>query len=133
MHKALHLIDDGDYMCQENMKEVNSPALRTAPMHQYKYSNKTLKMFGGRVITSTRNNTYNTSMNRTSKKKVKFATIVEDDPKAPFSIVTTPRCRGEGATPFSGLLYFTLDPYIIMLSVKHQVPFLSHWYDSTWD
>ena len=25
---------------------------------------------------------------------------------------------GEGATPFPGLLYFTLDPYLIMLSVK---------------
>ena len=24
----------------------------------------------------------------------KFATIVEGDPKAPFSIATTPRCRG---------------------------------------
>ena len=27
-------------------------------------------------------------------KKVKLATIVEGDPKAPFSIATTPRCRG---------------------------------------
>ena len=34
---------------------------------------------------------------------------------------------GEGATPFPGLLHFTLDPYLIMLSV------LSLWYDSTWD
>ena len=25
---------------------------------------------------------------------VKLATIVEGDPKAPFSIATTPRCRG---------------------------------------
>ena len=25
--------------------------------------------------------------------KVKLATIVEGDPKAPFSIATTPRCR----------------------------------------
>ena len=25
---------------------------------------------------------------------------------------------GEGATPFPGLLHFTLDPYLIMLSVK---------------
>ena len=29
-----------------------------------------------------------------SKSKVKLATIVEGDPKAPFSIATTPRCRG---------------------------------------
>ena len=28
------------------------------------------------------------------KKKVKLATIVEGDPKAPFSIATTPRYRG---------------------------------------
>ena len=28
-------------------------------------------------------------------KKVQLATIVEDDPKAPFSITTTPRCRGK--------------------------------------
>ena len=26
--------------------------------------------------------------------KVKLATVVEDDQKAPFSIATTPRCRG---------------------------------------
>ena len=37
-------------------------------------------------------------------KKVKLATIVEGDPMAPFSIATTLRC--------------TLDPYLIMLSVK---------------
>ena len=28
-------------------------------------------------------------------KKEGWPTIVEDDPKAPFSIATTPRCRGE--------------------------------------
>ena len=28
------------------------------------------------------------------KVKVKLATIVEGNPKAPFSIATTPRCRG---------------------------------------
>ena len=30
---------------------------------------------------------------------------------------------GECATPFPGLLPFTLDMYLIMLSVKHRVPF----------
>ena len=44
-------------------------------------------------------------------------TIVEGNPKAPFSIATTPRCRG-GCYSFPGLLYFTLDPYLIMLGVK---------------
>ena len=51
------------------------------------------------------------------KYKVKLATIVEGNPKVPFSIATTPRCRG-GRYSFPGLLYFTLDPYLIMLSVK---------------
>ena len=43
---------------------------------------------------------------------------------------------GEGATPFPGLLHFTLDPYLIMLSVKQggiKYHFSSLWYDSTWD
>ena len=65
----------------------------------------------------------------------KLATIVEGNPKAPFSIATTPRCRG-GRYSFPGLLYFTLDPYLIMLSVKQggiKYHFLSLWYDSTWD
>ena len=69
------------------------------------------------------------------KSKVKLATIVEGNPKAPFSIATTTMCRG-GRYSFPGLLYFTLDPYLIMLSVKQggiKYHFLSLWYDSTWD
>ena len=31
--------------------------------------------------------------------KVKLATVVKGDPKAPFSIATTPKCRG-GCDPF---------------------------------
>ena len=42
-----------------------------------------------------------------------LATVVEGDLKVPFSITTTPRCR-EGATPFPGLLHFTLYTYLIM-------------------
>ena len=38
------------------------------------------------------NKTISTSCSANSK--VKLATIVEGDPKAPFSIATTPRCRG---------------------------------------
>ena len=34
---------------------------------------------------------------------VKLATLIEGDPKAPFSIAV-----GEGATPFPGLLHFNL-------------------------
>ena len=67
--------------------------------------------------------------------KVKLATIVEGNPKAPFSIATTPMCRG-GRYSFPGLHYFTLDPYLMMLSVKQggiKYHFLSLWYDSTCD
>ena len=49
--------------------------------------------------------------------KVKLVTVVEGDQKAPFSIASTLRCR-EGATPFPGLLHFTFDMYLILLSVK---------------
>ena len=66
---------------------------------------------------------------------VKLATIVEGNPKAPFSIATTPRCRG-GRYSFPGFPFFTPDPYLIMLSVKQggiKYHFLSLWYDSTWD
>ena len=49
--------------------------------------------------------------------KVKLATIVVGDQKASFSVATMPKYRG-GATPFPGLLHFTLDTYLILLSVK---------------
>ena len=48
------------------------------------------------------------------KVKVKLATLVEGNPKAPFSQATTLGCRG-GNTPFPGLLHFIIDPYFIML------------------
>ena len=38
--------------------------------------------------------------------KVKLATLVEGDPKAPFSIATTPRCRGgRNSIPWIAPLY----------------------------
>ena len=43
---------------------------------------------------------------------------------------------GEDATPFAWLLHFTLETYLIMLSVKQRGiknHFLSLWYDSSWD
>ena len=49
--------------------------------------------------------------------KVKMATVVEGNQKAPFSIDTTQRCRG-GHYPFPGLLHFTLDTYLILLNVS---------------
>ena len=67
--------------------------------------------------------------------KVKLATAVESDPKALFSIAIYPMYR-EGATLFPGLLHFTLDTYLIMLSVKQggiKYHSLRLWYDVTWD
>ena len=46
------------------------------------------------------------------------------------------RCVRESATPFPGLLHFTLDMYFILLSVKQdgiKFHFLRLCYDSTWD
>ena len=51
--------------------------------------------------------------------KVKLATVVEGDPKAPF-LIATHRDAREGATPFPGLLNFTLDTRLIMPSVKQR-------------
>ena len=70
--------------------------------------------------------TSNSQQKRVSK--LKLATVIEGDPKARFSIATTPR--------YTGLLHFSLDPYLIMVSVKHggiKYHFLSLWYDTTWD
>ena len=50
--------------------------------------------------------------------KVKFATVFEGHLKVPFSIATTPRCRG-GYNSI-GLINFTLDPYVVILSVKQE-------------
>ena len=62
---------------------------------------------------------------------VKLATIVKGDPKAPFSIATTLRCRGgRYSIPWISPLY--PDPYHIILSVKQgdiMNHFLSLWYD----
>ena len=52
----------------------------------------------------------------------------------PFRRTVVVPCVGAGATPFPGLLHFTLDPYLIMLSVKQRgikYHFLSLLYDST--
>ena len=52
-----------------------------------------------------------------SKSKVNLAAVVESDPKAPFSIAAILDV-GKGAPSFPGLLHFTLDPNLIMLSIK---------------
>ena len=64
-----------------------------------------------------------------------MTTVVEGDLKASFSIATTLRCRGV-CNSFTWIAPLTLDPYLIMLSVKQggiKYHFLSLWYDSTWD
>ena len=47
----------------------------------------------------------------------KLVTIVEGDPKAPFSLATTPRYQ-RGHYSFPCITPFTLVQYLIMLSVK---------------
>ena len=62
-----------------------------------------------------------------------MATGDEGNPKDPFSIATTPRCRG-GRYSFPWIA--PLDSTLIMLSVEQdsiKYHFLSLWYDSTWD
>ena len=61
--------------------------------------------------------------------------LVEGDPKAPFSIATTPRCRGERHSfPSIAPLYPWYVPYnlsVMQGGIKYH--FLSLWYGSTWD
>ena len=64
--------------------------------------------------------------------KVKLATLVEGDPKAPFSIATTPRCRGgRYYFPWIAPLYPWSLPYNAECQAKYH--FMSLWYVSTWD
>ena len=56
----------------------------------------------------------------------KLATLVEDDPKAPFSKATALRCR-RARYSFHGLLHFTLDTYFIMLSFSKEVSSTIFW------
>ena len=57
------------------------------------------------------------SNHHAKKKAVKLASVVEGDQKAPFSIAIH-RDVEEAATSFPGLLHFTLDMYLILLSIK---------------
>ena len=69
----------------------------------------------------------------TVRMSLQLVTVVKGDPKAPFSIATTPRCRG-GRYSIPRLLHFTLDTYLIIMSVKQggiKYHFLSFLYDST--
>ena len=66
-----------------------------------------------------------------------LATLVEGDPKAPFSIATTTRCKeGCNSIPWIAPHYPWSVPYNEMLSVKQggiKYHFLSLWYNSTRD
>ena len=50
---------------------------------------------------------------------VSWPTVVEGEPKAPFSIATIPKCRGGGHSAWIAPL--TLDLYFIMPSVKRGI------------
>ena len=67
--------------------------------------------------------------------KLANCSLVKGNPKASFSIATTSRYR-RGCYFFPWTAPLTLDPYLILLSVKHggiKYHFLSLWYDLTWD
>ena len=82
------------------------------------------------------NNEGEESPNIVSDKKYGgWPTVFEDDPKAPFSIALTPRCKGE-CSSFPWIVSFTLDAYLIMMNdqqggIKYHS--LSLWYESTWE
>ena len=56
-------------------------------------------------------------LQETSKVKEKLRIVLKSNTKVPFSIATTPKCRG-GRFPFPRLLHFTLDTYLIILCDK---------------
>ena len=57
---------------------------------EYRYHTYTVKLSNGLEIALKKENIFNDI----ALTKVKLVTFVEGDPKAPFSIATTPRCRG---------------------------------------
>ena len=63
-----------------------------------------------------------------------WPSFAEGNQKAPFSIATTPGGRGR-CYSFLWIAPLTLDPYLIMMSVKEisSTNLLSLWYDLTWD
>ena len=79
---------------------------------------------------------YSTHIHILDKNKlVKLATVVKTKFNAPFTLVTTLRCRG-GCYSYPWMAPLTLDPCLIMVSAKQRgikYQFLSIWYDSAWD
>ena len=66
--------------------------------------------------------------------KVKLATLVKSDLKVPFSIATTPGCRGgHYSFPRVAPLYPWSIPYKAVKQGNIKYHFLCLWYDSTWD
>ena len=67
--------------------------------------------------------------------KIKVGNIVEGDPRAPFSIATTLRCRlGRYSIPWIAPLYPWSLPIVLSAkkgSIKYHL--LHLWYDLTWD
>ena len=62
--------------------------------------------------------------------KVKLATVVQGNPKAPFYIATTPKCWEDRCSiPWFAPLYLWSAPYN---TECFQIPFLCLWYYSTW-
>ena len=90
-------------------------------------------IFSGCLYVFVKKVQYDFEFSLKSDREVKLVTVVESDPKAPFSKATTPRCR-EGRYSFPRIA--PLYRYLVMLSVKEsgiKYHFLSLWYDSICD
>ena len=62
--------------------------------------------------------TFHLSFDGKSVREGKVVTVVEGGPKGSLLQKLLHHGVGESTTSFPGLLHFTLDPYLIMLSVK---------------
>ena len=68
MHKALHLRDDIDYICQEKKKEEDLPALKIVQVYQYNNSKDYIKKSKEKLITKASNSNDNMRTNRKTRK-----------------------------------------------------------------
>ena len=65
----------------------------------------------------------------------RWLTVVEGNPKSPFSIANRPTCIG-GHDSFRSIAPLPFDSYLIMLNTKRgsiKYHLLSLWFNSTWD
>ena len=96
------------------------------------WSTYSLPLFPGQLIPTVVHCRWLSSIGQIKISKV--MTLLESDPKVPFSIATTPRCREEyHSIPWIAPLYPWSVPYNAECYARRNQALLSLWYDSTWD